>query len=112
VPASIVEVSEPQGVVEGKKTRIGDAWMQRSSEPSAKGRLKRESTMDRLRAKEGYESRGKKRVEESGSRSNEASVDSKPMAKTGKRQTERMMASIMRRQGRDTEKEGSGGRKV
>lgn len=52
-----VEEAEQKKGEMPKIGKVGDAWLQRSSEQhSGKGKLKRESTMDRLKEREGYES--------------------------------------------------------
>jgi hypothetical protein len=113
-PAPRVEDGRKASVAgeEKGKRRVGDAWMQRSAEPAMQGKLKRESTMDRLQSSGSYESRVEKRVKVPDPFPVPEEKEIKPIAKTGKRATERMMASIMTRQGREKEGSSSAGRKI
>ena len=89
-----------------RSSRLDQSWMQRreegSSKEKGKGKLKRTTTMDRLREKDGYESQVKRVKQEVTPVS--APVPIQPIAKQGKRSTMKMMDSIMTRQGRDKEK--------
>jgi hypothetical protein len=79
------------------KSKPKEAWVAHSSEQSDKGKFKRQNTMDKLGQKKGYEGSVEKRIKQ-------AEVPIKPIAATGKRQTEKMVSSIMTRQSRDKEK--------
>jgi uncharacterized Zn finger protein len=94
---SAVKKPEPEEEVpKPKRNKISDSWLEKGSAPKEKGKMKRATTMDRLMAKEGYTSQVKKRVKQ------EVPID-EPIKKISKRETMKMMDSIMTRQGRDKE---------
>jgi hypothetical protein len=97
-----------EGEKEKPKSKLKDSWLQRAGgEQSDKGRFKRQSTMDRLRKDKGHLEKRIKRTDDDGVVV-VAVPPIKPIASAGKRQTERMVGSIMTRQGRDSKERSAG----